>query len=196
MIASIQGILESGASPDTTGVVVNVGGVSLLVHVPASTMESLGGIGGRVRLYTYLYFKEDNLALYGFSSPEERELFQMLIGVERVGPRGALSMLSAMRAESLAKAIASEDVERLTQVPGVGKKLAARLILELKGKLEKRWGAALPQPQEDSDVLSALISLGYSPAEARTALSNLAPSPNLPLEERIRLALQHLGSRS
>lgn len=196
MIASIQGILESGASPDTTGVVVNVGGVSLLVHVPASTMESLGGIGGRVRLYTYLYFKEDNLALYGFSSPEERELFQMLIGVERVGPRGALSMLSAMRGESLAKAIASEDVERLTQAPGVGKKLAARLILELKGKLEKRWGAALPQPQEDSDVLSALISLGYSPAEARAALSNLAPSPNLPLEERIRLALQHLGSRS
>lgn len=196
MIASIQGVLESRGGPDIPGVVVNVGGVSLQVHVPASTLESLGNVGERVRLYTYLYFKEDNLALYGFTTMEERGLFQMLIGVERVGPKAALSMLSAMRPESLAQAIAAEDIERLTQLPGVGRKLAGRLVLELKGKLEKRWGAVIPPLQEDSEVLSALLSLGYSPSEARAALSEIATSPNLSLEERIRLALQHLGSRA
>jgi len=186
MITAIEGTLEARGDD---WVVVKVGGVSLRLQLPTPALAQLGEVGRTVRLHTYLQVKEDGIALYGFASAEELELFQMLIRVAGVGPRIALSFLSALAPERLALAIASGDTEVLALVPGVGKKMAARLVLELKGKLE-RPGAPLAL---HDDVLAALTSLGYSLAEATSAIATLPSSSELPLEEKIKLALQHLA---
>ncbi|MDP2954594.1 MAG: Holliday junction branch migration protein RuvA [Chloroflexota bacterium] len=195
MIASLEGTLE-GLGKDFA--LVKVGGVSFKVQAPTSTLASLGpgGEGERVKLYTHLYLREEVLALYGFASPEELGLFETLLGVTGVGPKLALALLSALSPDRLAEAIASGDVETLDDVPGLGKKTAGRLILELKDKLKGAWaaaGAGAPR-QANREALEVLVSLGYSVREAEGALSTV-PNPNLPLEEKVRLALQHLGRR-
>jgi Holliday junction DNA helicase RuvA len=191
MIAAIHGTLESR---NANGAVIRVGGVSLQVHMPSSTLSALGAIGDEVHLYTHLHIREDNIALYGFASAEELELFQMLIGVSGVGPKAALAMLSSMDPSQLALAIATAEVDLLSQVPGVGKKMASRLALELKGKLEGLWVGA-PMPEGNAEVIAALISLGYTTSEAASAVSALPDSPELTTEERIRLALQYFAAR-
>ncbi len=173
-------------------VIIKVGGVSFRVYVPRSTLNKLGAIGDGVGLYTHLYLREDNVALYGFTSPEELTLFQTLLGVSGVGPKAALSMLSAMNPEQLSLAIASGDVDLLSRAAGVGKKLAGRLVLELKGKLELE-GA--PSSKDSAEVIAALTSLGYSAAEATRALASLPDSPELTLEDKIKLALQQFGGK-
>ena len=192
MIASLHGVLETHRPEE---LVVNIGPMSLTVYAPTSTLSVVGGVGERVKLYTYLYLKEDILALYGFATTEERELFETLIGVGGVGPKLALALLSAMAPERLAKAIASGDTQQLTQVSGLGKKIAGRLVLELKGKLEREWGAAVgPALEEQEEVVSVLITLGYAPSEAMAALTRVQLEPETPLEERVRLVLQSLGA--
>jgi Holliday junction DNA helicase RuvA len=178
-------------------VILRVGGVSLQVYLPASTLSKLGTEGDRVRLYTHLYLRQDNVALYGFLSPEERELFKTVLSVDGVGPRLALTLLSALSPEQLAMAIASGNAELLSRLPGVGRKTASRLVLELKGKLEKSWSGVTPPylSQDSADIVTALTSLGYSAAEAAQALTVLPDSPDLSLEDKIKLALQYFAAR-
>jgi len=192
MIAGLHGTLESRG---TNWAIIKVGGVSLQVYIPASTLSTLGAIGDEVHLHTHLYLKEDSLTLYGFASPQELELFQMLIGVTGVGPKASLAMLSAMNANDLALAIASENVELLSQAPGIGKKMANRLVLELKGKLESVWVGAAVSGEGNAEVIAALVNLGYSPSEAASAVAAIPDSPDLTIEDKIRLALQHLAAR-
>ena len=190
MIAGLEGTLEGHGSDFA---VVNVGGVSFQVYVP--NPASLGAIGERLHLHTYLHLKENHIALYGFASMEELGLFEILIGVTGVGPKAALTMLSAMSSEQLSLAIATGDTDLLTQVPGVGQKMARRLVLELKEKLEG-WRALAPVSpgaQINADVLAALKGLGYSTSEAMSAIANIPDSADLSLEDKIRLALQQLG---
>jgi Holliday junction DNA helicase RuvA len=192
MIAGLSGKLEARG---TDYAIVNVGGVSFQVHVPTSTLTSLGAIGEEVYLHTHLYIREDNMALYGFASPEELELFQMLITVSGVGPRMALALLSAMNPERLAQAIASGNADLLTEIPGIGKRMANRLVVELKGKLEGWAGAvaAAPVQASNAEVVAALRSLGYSASEAASAVASLPDDPDLSTEDKIRLALQHFA---
>ena len=192
MLTGLKGILESKGDG---WVVVGVGGVSFRVNVPASTLGTLGAIGERVQLYTYLQVREDQLALYGFASSEELGLFELLIATSGVGPKAALSLLSAMIPEHLALAISTENADLLAQVPGIGKKTAGRLILELKGRIDKAWvGVFVPEvAQANAEVLTALLNLGYSAQEASSAVASLSPSSDLSLEEKVRLALQRFA---
>lgn len=193
MIYSLQGVLES-LSPDQVS--LNIGPMSLQVFSPTSTISVLGSPGDRVRLHTYLHVKDDVLALYGFATTDERDLFVILIGVSGVGPKLALALLSAMSPRSVAIAIASGDTQQLTRVSGLGKKMAGRLVLELKGKLEREWGEVVGAPGPDYDeVVAALSALGYAPSEARTAISRVRLEPEAPLEEKVRAVLQSLGTR-
>jgi len=194
MIAGIHGTLESLGSD---WAIIDVGGVSFQVYMPTSTLSTLGTTGKEVRLHTHLHLKEDNASLYGFASADELRLFQTLIGVSGLGPRLALAMLSAMSVEQLTMAIATASADLLTQVPGIGKKMAARLILELKEKIGAGWitTPATQVAQENADVLAALTALGYSVAEATRAVAALPPSPELSLEEKIKLALQYFGGK-
>ena len=194
MIAGLHGKLQALGGD---GAVINVGGIAFQVHMPTSTLSTLGAIGEEVNLHTHLHLREDNATLYGFGTAEELGLFQTLIGVSGLGPKLALAMLSAMSVEKLTMAIATGGADLLTQIPGIGKKMANRLILELKGKLAAGWlGApAAELAEENTDVLAALTSLGYSISEATKAVASLPPSPDLSLEERIKLALQYFTSK-
>ena len=194
MISSLQGKLESLGSD---WAIINVGGIGFQVYLPTSVLSSLGAVGEEVKLYTHLHLREDNVALYGFASTEELALFQMLIGVSGLGPRLALAMLSAMNVEQLTMAIVTGSSDLLTTVPGIGKKVASRLILELKEKIGAGWviTPATEIAQENADVLAALTSLGYSASEATRAVVTLPPSPDLKLEEKIKLALQYFGGK-
>jgi Holliday junction DNA helicase RuvA len=194
MIAGVRGVLEAQG---LDAVVVGVGGLSLRVFAPSSTISRLPPVGAEIRLLTHLVVREDQLALYGFGTPEELALFEQLITVTGVGPRLALAILSAASSDVLRQAIAGENLEVLQKVPGIGKKLAGRLILELRGKLTAApngAAAAGPAPPADSDVLEALLGLGYAPADAQAALRSL-PSGEQDLEQRIKLALQFFARR-
>ncbi len=189
MISSLRGTLEA-IGPDW--IALAVGGVSLKVHVPSSTIETLGPVGTKVRLFTHLQVREDALNLYGFSSNEARSMFEVFLGIRGVGPRLALKLLSFFTPESLAATIASGDIDALSRIPGLGKKTASRIVLELKGKLDE-WALLSGAPADD-ETAAALIALGYGLAEVRDAISGLPSDGDTPLEERIRLALQRLAS--
>jgi Holliday junction DNA helicase RuvA len=193
VIASLKGRLQALGSD---WAVVNVGGIGFQVYMPTSTLSNLGAIGEEVELHTHLHIREDNATLYGFATPEELGLFQTLITVSGMGPKLALAMLSAMSVEKLAMAIATGSADLLDEIPGIGKKLASRLILELKGKIAAGW-LAVPTPlaEENADVLAALTSLGYSVREATRAVATLPPDQKLTLEEKIKLALQYFGGK-
>ena len=193
MIASVEGIVES-VSPES--VIVNIGGVGLQIFVPASAIGEMT-VGERVRLQTHLYLKEDLIALYGFVTRDELRLFNLLMNVSGIGPKSALKMLSMFNPSQLVSAIANEDADTLVRVPGIGRKTAARLSLELKTVLQKEWavtpGTSSTQTVVDSDAVAALTGLGYSPAEARSALASILDGASLPLEEKLALALQRIG---
>ena len=188
MIASLKGKLELVGSE---WAVINVGGIGLRVYMPTPTLGGLGAVGSDVKLYTHLHMREDNLSLYGFASTGELELFKTLINVSGLGPKLALAILSAMQPEQLMVAIAGENAEMLTSIPGIGKKMASRLVLELKDKI----GTGLISTpmaelaQDNVDVLAALTALGYSAAEATHALASLPRDSDLCLEDKIKLAL-------
>jgi len=193
MIAGLHGKLESLGSD---WAIISVGGISFQVYMPTSTLSTLSRIGEEVKLHTHLHLREDNATLYGFASTEELGLFQTLIGVSGLGPRLALAMLSAMDVEKLTMAIATGSADLLSEVPGIGKKMAHRLILELKEKLGAGLvGVPAQMAQENADVLTALTSLGYSVSEATRAVATLPPSSDLSLEEKVKLVLQYLGSK-
>jgi len=194
MIASLHGKIESLGGDRA---VINVGGVGFLVYMPTSTLSALGAEGKEVHLYTHFHLREDSATLYGFASSDELTLFETLLGVSGLGPRLALAMLSAMSTEQLVSAIATGSADLLTAIPGIGKKVANRIILELKDKIGD-VGIAAPAAvlaEANTDVVAALTSLGYSTAEASRAVTTLPPSPEMSLEEKIRVALQYLGGK-
>src|SRR6266705_6811690 len=198
MLASIHGILETCRADQA---IIRVGGFSLRVFAPALTLNQLNETGKEVTLYTHFYVREDGMALYGFSSEEDRDAFEQLIGISGVGPKLALALLSAMDARTFYKAIADEDQQRLALAPGVGKKLAAKLVLELKGKLPSLvalGGAAAlsPSAKIQSEVLEALMGLGFSAAEAQAALGKIPQDRPMTLEEQITFALRSFARES
>jgi Holliday junction DNA helicase RuvA len=191
MIASIHGTLEVSRAGQA---IIRIGGFSVRVFVPISTLNRLGDIGSEVSLYTHFQVREDGMALYGFSGEEERDAFEQLIAVSGVGPKVALALLSVMDARTLFKAIADEDQQRLALAPGVGKRLAARLVLELKGKLPSLaalgGASASPSGKIQAEVLEALMGLGYSAAEAQAALARIPQDRAMTLEEQVTFALR------
>lgn len=194
MITSLHGKLEALGSD---WAIINVGGIGFQVYMPTTALSTLGTIGEEVQLHTHLHLREDGATLYGFISADELGLFQTLIGVSGLGPKLALAMLSAMDIDKLTMAIAAGSADLLTEIPGIGKKMANRLILELREKLSAGW-ITTPAPelvQENTEVLAALTSLGYSVTEANRAVATLPPSSDLSLEERIKLALQYFGGK-
>jgi Holliday junction DNA helicase RuvA len=191
MIAGIEGTLESLG---TDSAIIKVGGISFQVYLSSRTLDRLGAVGGRVKLHTHLHWKEDTVVLYGFAAQDELDLFKMLTTVSGIGPRLALAMLSNLSPDELASAIVSDNVDLLTHIPGIGKKTASRVMLELKSKLEKGWGGMMvTYPTEDTaKIAAALTNLGYSAADAARAIAALPSSPDLSLEDKIKLALRHL----
>jgi Holliday junction DNA helicase RuvA len=195
MIASLKGKVEALGN---NSAVISVNGIGFQVYLPTSTLSTIGTTGEEVKLYTHLYLRDDNATLYGFASAEELGLFQVLIGVSGLGPRLALATLSVMNPEQLSMAIASGSADMLIDVPGIGKKMANRLILELKDKISAGWATAptTQLAQENADAITALTSLGYSVAEATRAVVTLPSDQSLKLEEKIKLALQQLGEET
>ena len=193
MIASLKGKLEALGGD---WAIIDVNGVGFKVFMPTSTLATLGRKGEEVVLHTHLHLREDSVTLYGFGNPEELGLFETLISVSRLGPKLALAMLSAMSAEKLAMAIATGNADLLSQIPGIGKKTAQRLILELKEKIGVVWATPPPElAEENADVLAALAALGYSVREATSAVATIPLDPKLTLEERIRLALGFFATK-
>jgi len=198
MIALIRGTL---AYKSIDHVILDVGGVGYRLHIPLSTFYSLPD-EGEIRLFTHTHVREDALLLYGFLSMEEKELFVTLIGISGIGPKLAVNILSNIPAPDLKRAIAAGDIKRLSGLPGIGKKTAERLILELKDKIGPidlvDGGAAAPSSHTSStdalldDVLSALVNLGYKENQARKVLENMELSPGLPMEDVLKGALKVL----
>ncbi len=189
MIANITGRVTD-VKPDQ--VIVEVGGVGVFVYVPNPLRETLRA-GETASLHTYLVVREDSLTLYGFGTAEEREYFILLIGVNGVGPRIALATLSALNPAAIRRAVVSEQPEVLTRVPGIGTKSAQRILLHLQGKIEapSELEAIADFADVDTQVVEALVALGYSVVEAQAAVQSLPKDAPEDVEERIRLALQY-----
>lgn len=190
MIGRISGILLEKNPPN---LLVDCQGVGYEVSVPMSTFYNLPGLGEKVALLTHLAVREDAHLLYGFGSAEERNAFKELIKISGVGARTALSILSGMSVADLAQAVTVQEAGRLTRVPGIGKKTAERLLLELKGKLGADLGLAGGAAQGDAtgDILHALLALGYSDKEAGLAIKQVPSGTSV--SEGIKLALKALS---
>jgi len=184
-----------------TRVVVDVGGIGFEIHVPVSTFEKLPGLGEQTLLLTHLHVREDILQLFGFWSEKDRRLFQLLISISGVGPRMALGVLSSVSVEEFSGAIANNNFSILTKIPGVGKKTAQRLVIELKDKLSAGIEITSEQVSIKENVLEeavlAMVSLGYRPAEAQRVVEKVARANKvLPsIEIIIKKALQNATSK-
>ncbi len=197
MIASIRGTL---IYIGLDHVVLEAAGIGYHVFAPRTVLAQIGEIGVELRLYTYMHIREDLLALYGFSSMDQRHLFETFLSVSGVGPKVALSLMSSGTPDELRMAIASSDITRISRTPGIGKKTAERLVLELKGKIDVK-GIAAPAAGSpgvaamvvNADLLDMLLSLGFSAAEANTAIASLPSDAPIELDERLRLTLRYFG---
>ncbi|MDA8164580.1 MAG: Holliday junction branch migration protein RuvA [Desulfobacteraceae bacterium] len=203
MIACLRGALFAKA-PE--GLVIDVGGVGYQVHVPRTYDDLLPAVGEEVFLHIHTDVREDAITLYGFSDLDEKRMFLLLLGISGVGPKQALNILSGLSAADLARAIGADDIGRLTRIPGVGKKTAERLCLELKDKVrflperpEAAPAAPEPADQRTADAVSALVNLGYPPARAQEAVKAVqrrTPSEQfagMRIEELLRQALRSLA---
>ncbi|BDT76014.1 Holliday junction branch migration protein RuvA [Polynucleobacter sp. KF022] len=191
MIGRIQGTLVSVHPPR---LLVDCQGIGYEVDVPMSTLYQLPQTGQKITLLTHFQVREDAQQLFGFATETEREAFRQLIKISGVGSRTALAVLSGMSVNELAQAIALQEAGRLTQVPGIGKKTAERLCLELKGKLAPDLCITGGKPQvieASSEVLQALLALGYSEKEALLALKQIPPETNV--SDGIRMGLKYLS---
>jgi holliday junction DNA helicase RuvA len=189
MIGKLTGTLSEKNPPE---VIVDCGGVGYEVQVPMSTFYNLPGLGERVTLLTHFVVREDAQILYGFGAQQERSTFRQLIKISGIGPKMALGVLSGMSVAELSQAVTLQDANRLTKIPGIGKKTAERLMLELKGKLGADLGIPTSLANDDqADILQALIALGYSDRDAALALKALPQ--DVGVSEGIKLALKALG---
>jgi holliday junction DNA helicase RuvA len=189
MIATLRGEVTQ---IEENAIVLEVGGVGLRVFVPATLRTKLRA-GEKAFLFTHLVVREDALTLYGFESQADRELFTLLLGVDGVGPKLALSVLSTMTLDAVQRAVFADEAELLSRVPGVGKKTAQKMALHLKDKLKPTDALAnvAAMSDKDSEVLAALTALGYSVVEAQAAIQSIAKDAPDDVEERLRLALQY-----
>jgi Holliday junction DNA helicase RuvA len=190
MIATIQGTI---LKIEETSLVIGVGGIGVRVNTPRNVLEDVGGIGRTISLHTHLIVRETELALYGFESAEDLQLFELLLGVSGVGPKVALSILGTLSPELLKSAITREDSAVLQRVPGIGKKTAERIMFQLRDKLDMTMvSTAVPFVSDvDADVIDILTSLGFSIVEAQSALQNI-PRDVTEIDERVQMALQYL----
>jgi holliday junction DNA helicase RuvA len=190
MIGRLSGILLEKAPPQ---LLVDCNGVGYEVDVPMSTYYNLPHTGERVTLFTHLTVREDAHLLFGFGSASERAVFRQLIKISGIGARTALSILSGMTVADLAQAVTLQEAGRLVKVPGIGKKTAERLLLELKGKLGADIGVVGGAPRDDTqnDILNALAALGYSDKEAQAAIKNLPAGSSV--SDGIKFALKALS---
>jgi Holliday junction DNA helicase RuvA len=200
VIGSLRGRL---AAKSTECLLVDVGGVGYEVSVPLSTFTELPEIGVQIELLTHTHVREDALVLYGFLTPLERSVFRLLIGVSGVGPRVALNLLSGLSAPEVVRTIVEANAAPIIGVPGVGKKTAERLIVDLRDRMMKLEGAGIPAPAapageapdaDREDALAALTNLGYRPAQARRALEQVRERmPEAPIEDLLRACLKQLA---
>lgn len=207
MISYIKGAL--GAVEDDV-IVVETGGIGLAVHVPLSLLEELPALGEEVTVYTYFQVREDAMTLYGFLHRQDREMFKQLIGVNGIGPKGALGILSIMRPDDLRIAIVSGDAKAISKAPGIGAKTAQRLILDLKDKvdLEEVMMSSFGGGKENSsdagasaagmaasakEAVAALTALGYTGMEASKAVKKVEITENMSVEDILKASLKHLS---
>jgi Holliday junction DNA helicase RuvA len=192
MIASLKGRI---ADQIQDSIILEVGGVGLQVFIPTQLLGDVR-VGELIHLYTYLAVREDSLTLYGFSSIEERDFFNMLLGVNGVGPRLALAGLSTLNPDTIRRAVFSEQPEIFSRIPGVGKKTAQKIIFHLQDKLDsiKGFRQAVEMDDTSSQVLEALVALGYSIVEAQAAIQSIPRGTVDDIETKIRLALQYFSN--
>ena len=204
MISYIKGAL--GAVEDDV-IVVETGGIGLAVHVPLSLLEELPPLGEEVTVYTYFQVREDAMTLYGFLHRQDREMFKQLLGVNGIGPKGALGILSIMRPDDLRIAIVSGDAKAISRAPGIGAKTAQKIILELKDKLdledafEKKLNAGRLTPETAvaagaemvQDAVEALVALGYGNTEALKAVRAVQGADSMDVEQLLKEALKHMS---
>ncbi len=190
MIASLSGTVQK---IESNSLIIHVGGVGLRVNVPRTVLEDVGGAGRRITLHTHLLVREDALALFGFETEDDLQLFELLLGVNGVGPRLALAILGTLSPELLKSAVMREDAAVLQRVPGIGKKTAERIMFHLRDKLKlDATAAALPLVSDvDADVIDILTGLGFSIVEAQSALQHV-PREVTAIDERVGAALQYL----
>lgn len=192
MISRLTGKLVEKTPPQ---IVIDVNGVGYEADVSMQTFCNLPPVGESVQLFTQLIIREDAHLLFGFATAEERKTFRQLIKVSGIGAKTALGILSAMTADELARAMAEEDVKRLSSAPGIGKKTAERMVLELRGKLVAHTVtdglfAAAPAADETEDIVGTLLALGYSEREAKAAVKGVPKGTDV--GEGVRLALKNL----
>ena len=193
MIALLSGILKRNAADY---LIIDVGGVGYQVQAPLSTVSGLPGVGEDVTLHIYTHVREDSLLLFGFMTESEKEMFLLLLGVSGIGPRIALTVLSCLSVSDIALSLYASDDAKLCTIPGIGKKTAARLVLELKDKIKHLTLAQMQQNRTDAgsdqfeDAVSALVNLGYKKAQAEEALDKVRQGrPGLGVQTLIREAL-------
>ncbi len=198
MIEHVRGLV---AERGQDWLVLDLGAVAVRVNATTSTVSSVGDKGSVATLLTYLYMRDDLLVLYGFGTAAERALFERLIAISGIGPRVAQQILSALSADALHDAIEHEQVDVLVRVPGVGRKTAQRVILELKGKLTPLDGSQAATPTglvatapNDAELIGVLVGLGYSAAEAADALRHVSTEERLSDEDRLRAALRRFST--
>lgn len=191
MISSLLGELQQ---KEDNSIVIAIGGVGLRVAVPKGLTERLS-VGDKVFLFTHLIVRENELSLYGFESVEDRKLFITLLGVDGVGPKVALSVLSTLTLDAIQRAIFSDEPDLLSRVPGVGKKTAQKIALYLRDRLKPTDTLASvgSLSDVDSEVLAALTALGYSVVEAQSAIQSIPRGSSEDAGERLRIALQYFG---
>ena len=187
MISFLEGEI---AEKTGTRVVLDVSGVGYDLLVPTSTLAALPPVGRRSRVHTRLVVRDDAMLLYGFVSPDERELFDLLTGVTGVGPKVALAFLSSLTPDAIRRAVVAGDVGALTVVPGVGKKVAQRVVLDLRDRLGGEGDLIVEGPL--ADVLEALLALGLTPQEASVALGGIEVEDRA-VDELLKVALQQVG---
>ncbi len=186
MIASLKGIINS-RKPDK--VIIEVNGIGYHVSIPLCSLSSIPETGEQVFLHTYTHVREDALQLYGFLSEQEKETFIMLIGITGIGPKLALAILSGMPAQRFLEAVHNEDLSLLTAIPGLGRKTASRLILELRGKLLPGDSAQDPVA---GDAISALVNLGYKRPASEKAVDNAMSAGASSIEDIVKESLKYL----
>jgi Holliday junction DNA helicase RuvA len=192
MISSLRGPVQHIANDH---LIVEVGGVGLKVLVPNTVFEQVEGVGRMIFLHTMLIVREDSLTLYGFVSEEQRALFDTLLGVNGVGPKLALAVISYISPDLLRKAVGQEQPELLDRIPGVGKKTAEKIVFHLKDKIGVGvpMGVGVKLDESDTEIIGALTALGYSLVEAQAALQSIPKDAPKDVEERVRLALQYFA---
>ncbi|RLD05185.1 MAG: Holliday junction branch migration protein RuvA [Chloroflexi bacterium] len=187
MIATLRGEITQ---IEENALIIEVGGVGLRIHVPTTLCEQMN-VGESIFLYTHFIVREDAMSLYGFETQADRDLYALLLSVNRVGPKLALAILSSLSLDTIKRAVFNEEFDLLNRVPGVGKKTAQRIVLSLQDKLKplNALEEVAAMSDTDGEVLAALTALGYSVVEAQTAIQSIPKDAPKEVEERLRLAL-------